>query len=103
MAVIMTAMTGFIMLFKVSAPFNALRGTLFFGLLTAFILAYSFLGGLFQLAELTLPMLIALMPLLIFAIVFMLAMLNLVDHVIANSQSPVYPYRVRARMRRRKR
>lgn len=103
MAVIMTAMTGFIMLFKVSAPFNALRGTLFFGLLTAFILAYSFLGGLFQLTELTLPMLIALMPLLIFAIVFMLAMLHLVDHVIANSQSPVYPYRVRARMRRRKR
>ncbi len=103
MAVIMTAMTGFIMLFKVSAPFNALRGTLFFGLLTAFILAYTFLGGLFQLADLTLPMLIALMPLMIFAIVFMLAMLHLVDHVIANSLSPVYPYKVRARMKRRKR
>ena len=102
MAVIVTAMTGFIMLFKVSAPFNALRGTLFFGLLAAFILAFSFFGELFELTALTLPMLIALMPLLIFAIVFMLAALHLVDHVIANSQSPVYPYKVRDRMKRRK-
>ena len=102
MAVIVTAMTGFIMLFKVSAPFNALRGTLFFGLLTAFLLAFGFFGELFMLTDLTLPMLIALMPLLIFAIVFMLAMLHLVDHVIANSQSPVYPYKVRDRMKRRK-
>ncbi len=102
MAVIVTAMTGFIMLFKVSAPFNALRGTLFFGLLTAFLLAYSFFGGLFELTALSLPMLIALMPLLIFAIVFMLAMLHLVDHVIANSQSPVYPIKIRDRMKRRK-
>lgn len=47
-------------------------------------------------------MLIALMPLLIFAIAFMLAVLHLVDHVIANSQSPVYPRRVRDRMKRRK-
>ena len=47
-------------------------------------------------------MLIALMPLLIFAIVFMLAMLHLVDHVIANSQSPVYPIKIRDRMKRRK-
>ena len=28
---------------------------------------------------------------------------NLVDHVIANSQSPVYPVKLRQRMRRRKR
>ncbi len=84
------------------SPFNALRGTLFFGLLTAFLLAYSFFGGLFELTALSLPMLIALMPLLIFAIVFMLAMLHLVDHVIANSQSPVYPIKIRDRMKRRK-
>lgn len=102
MAVIVTAMTGFIMLFKVSAPFNALRGSLFFGLLTAFILALGFFGELFELTALSLPMLIALMPLLIFAIAFMLAVLHLVDHVIANSQSPVYPVRVRDRMKRRK-
>lgn len=102
MAVIVTAMTGFIMLFKVSTPFNALRGTLFFGLLTAFLLAFGFFGWFFGLSPLTLPMLVALMPLLIFAIVFMLAVLHLVDHVIANSQSPVYPVKVRDRMKRRK-
>ena len=102
MAVIMTAMTGFFMLFKVSAPFNTLRGLLFSGLLSAFLLAFLFFGWFFSLVSVTLPMLIALMPLLLFAIVFMLAALHLVDHVIANSQSPVYPVKLRQRMRRRK-
>ncbi len=102
MAVIMTAMTGFIMLFKVSAPFNTLRGLLFGAMLSAFLFAFLFMGEFFALVDMTLPMLIALMPLLLFAIVFMLAMLHLVDHVIANSQSPVYPIRIRQNMRRRK-
>lgn len=102
MAVILTAMTGFFMLFKVSAPFNTLRGLLFFTLLTAFLLAFLFFGGLFALVDLTLPMLIALMPLLLFAIVFLLAMLHLVDHVIANSQSPVYPTKLRQKMKRQR-
>ncbi len=97
MAVIITAMTGFIMLFKVSAPFNTLRGLLFWALLTAFLLAFIFFGWFFALVSMTLPMLIALMPLLLFAIVFMLAMLHLVDHVIANSQSPVYPFKKRTK------
>ena len=101
-AVIMTGMTGFIMLFKVSAPFNTLRGLLFSGLLSAFLLAFLFFGWFFALESMTLPMLIALMPLLLFAIVFMLAALHLVDHVIANSQSPVYPVKVRQQMRRGK-
>ena len=29
----------------------------------------------------------------LFAIILMLALLHLVDHVIANSQSPVYPFK----------
>ncbi len=102
MAVVMTAMTGFIMLFKVSAPFNTLRGLLFGAMLSAFLLAFLFMGPFFALVDMTLPMLVALMPLLLFAIVFMLAALHLVDHVIANSQSPVYPGRVRQKMRRKK-
>ena len=102
MAVITTAMTGFIMLFKVSAPFNTLRGALFFLLLSAFILAFIFFGWFFSLCDLTLPMLVALCPLLLFAIVFMLAMLHLVDHVIANSLSPVNPARFRDTIRRKK-
>ena len=38
-------------------------------------------------------MLIALAPMTLFAIILMLALLHLVDHVIANSQSPVYPFK----------
>ncbi len=102
MAVLMTGMTGFIMLFKVSAPFNTLRGVLFWGLLAVFLTAFLCFGWFFALTGLSLPMLVALLPLLIFAIVFMLAMLHLVDHVIANAQSPVYPRRVRQRMKGRK-
>jgi len=95
LAVIVTSMTGFIMLFKVCTPFNGLRVTLFGGLLSVFIAALLFFRDFFSLTELTLPMLIALLPLLTLSIVLMLALLHLVDHVIANSQSPVYPFRNR--------
>ena len=91
LAVVLTAATGFIMLFKVSTPFNGLRGALFGVLLSAFLAALIFLGDFFVLTNLTMPMLIALAPMLLFAIVLMLVLLHLVDHVIANSQSPVYP------------
>ena len=91
LAVILTAFTGFTMLFKVCTPFNGLRGFLFWGLLTAFVLAFLFFGWFFSLTTLTLPMLMILAPMLVFATVFMLAVLHLVDHVIANRQSPVYP------------
>ena len=91
LAVVLTAFTGFTMLFKVCTPFNGLRGFLFWGLLTAFVLAFLFFGWFFSLTSLTLPMLMILAPMLVFATVFMLAVLHLVDHVIANRQSPVYP------------
>ena len=38
-------------------------------------------------------MLILLGPTLLFSIVFMLALLHFTDHVIANSQSPMYPFK----------
>ncbi len=91
LAVILTSLTGFIMLFKVSAPFNGLRGALFGVLLAAFVGASLFLSDFFALSALTLPMLIALAPMLLFSIALMLALTHLVDHVIANRQSPVYP------------
>ena len=93
LAVIVTSLAGFIMLFKVCTPFNGLRGTLFGGLLIAFIIALLFFRDLFYLTDLSLPMLIALAPMTLFAIILMLALLHLVDHVIANSQSPVYPFK----------
>ncbi|NBI17433.1 cation-translocating P-type ATPase [Neglecta sp. X4] len=101
LAVILTSLTGFIMLFKVCTPFNSLRGFLFGGLLAVFVVALLFLGQFFSLVSLTLPMLIALLPMLLFAIVLMLALLHFIDHVIANSQSPMYPFKKRRRARKR--
>lgn len=101
LAVILTSLTGFIMLFKVCTPFNSLRGFLFGGLLAVFVVALLFLGQFFSLVSLTLPMLIALLPMLLFAIVLMLALLHFIDHVIANSQSPMYPFRKHRRARKR--
>ncbi len=103
LAVVATSLTGFIMLFKVCTPFNGLRGALFGGLLAAFLGAVLFFRDFFSLTELTLPMLIALMPILLLAIVLMLTLLHLVDHVVANSQSPVYPFRDRKRKARQRR
>ena len=100
LAVVLTSLTGFIMLFKVCTPFNPLRGFLFGGLLTVFVGALLFLGDFFSLTSLSLPMLVALQPMLLFAIVLMLALLHFVDHVIANSQSPMYPFRKHQRARR---
>ncbi len=100
LAVILTSLTGFIMLFKVCTPFNSLRGFLFGGLLTVFLTALLFLQDFFSLVPLTLPMLVALQPMLLFAIVLMLALLHFIDHVIANSQSPMYPFKKRRRARR---
>ena len=93
LAVIVTSMTGFIMMFKVCTPFNSLRATLFGGLLVAFIVAVIFFQSIFSLTPLTLPMLVALVPMLMFSITLMLTLLHLVDHVITNSKSPVYPFK----------
>ena len=89
LAVVLTCLTGFIMLFKISTPFNGLRGALFGVLLAAFVASVLFLSEFFALTTLTLPMLIALVPILLFSIALMLALTHLVDHVIANSQSPL--------------
>ncbi len=101
LAVIMTSLTGFLMLFKVCTPFNGLRGVLFGGLLAAFVFAIVFFQELFYLTRLSFPMLVALVPMTLFAIALMLALLHLVDHVIANSQSPVYPFKNRQKGRRK--
>lgn len=88
LAVILTCLTGFIMLFKVSTPFNGLRGALFGVLLSGFVASLLFLRDFFALTNLTMPMLIALAPCAV-AIVMMLALLHFVDHIIANAQSPL--------------
>lgn len=97
MAALMTALTGFIMLFKVCNPFNGLRGTLFGMLLAAFVFGIMLFGDFFAISGFTLPMYIVLVPMLLFAIILMLTLLHLVDHVISNPQSPLYPRRKKNR------
>lgn len=58
-------------------------------LLSGFVASLLFLRDFFALTNLTMPMLIALAPMLLFAIVMMLALLHFVDHIIANAQSPL--------------
>lgn len=87
-AVIVTSMTGFFMLFKVCTPFNGLRSALFATLLTIFVVAASCFGEFFALTELTLPMLIALVPLMTLALSFMLVLLHFVDHILAGVRLP---------------
>ena len=89
LAVVLTCLTGFVMLFKISTPFNGLRGALFGVLLSGFVASLLFLQDFFALTAITMPMLIALAPMMLFAIVLMLTLTHLVDHVIANSQSPL--------------
>ena len=89
LAVELTCLTGFVMLFKISTPFNGLRGALFGVLLSGFVASLLFLGDFFALTAITMPMLMALAPMTLFAIVLMLVLSHLVDHVIANSQSPL--------------
>ncbi len=101
-AVIVTSMTGFIMLFKVCTPFNGLRAVLFGGLLSAFMIAVLFFGELFSLVSLTLPMMMALILILPLSIVLMLALLHLVDHVIVNLQKPRNPFKKKGTRRRAK-
>ena len=92
LAVMLTALTGFIMLFKICTPFNTLRGLLFGGLLAVFTASVVFLGEFFALTAITLPMLIALQPMLLFAIVLMVALLHFVDHA-AGARKPQPPKR----------
>ena len=88
LAVIITSLTGFIMLFKVSTPFNGLRTALFAGLLGVFLTAVLFFRGVFFLVDFTVPMVLALLPLLLLAVTLMLSLSHLVDHVLTGESTP---------------
>ncbi len=105
LAVITTSMTGFIMLFKVSTPFNALRTALFAGLLGAFLTVLLFFRQIFFLVDFTVPMVLILLPLLILSISVMLALSHLVDHILTTqtvSLAPARPRRHRQGRKKRK-
>ncbi len=81
LAVIATSLTGFIMLFKVCAPFNALRGVLFSSMLAATFLLIIFMGEFFSLVPFTLPMLLVLVVTFLYSVSMMLSLMHFVDHV----------------------
>ena len=63
LAVIMTAITGFMLLYRISVPFNHLRRILFISLISIFVFGVLFLRNLFSLAFIT-PKLIILIGIL---------------------------------------
>ncbi len=98
LAVILTSITGFQMLFRVCAPFNALRGALFGLCLSAFTVASIFLGDFFSLAAFTLPMFMIIAPLVIFSIVLMITATHIVDRIMEEKPKK----QKKSRMKKRK-
>lgn len=81
LAVFMTTFTGFMMLFKICVPFNALRGALLVLTVAGFALAVVFFSDLFSLTSFTIPMLLILGAVMLFAIALFLSLIHFVDHV----------------------
>lgn len=69
LCVILTALTGFMLLYKISVPFNTLRKCLFGGLILLFVFETTMLKGLFSLTFLPINLVI------IAAILFMIAIM----------------------------
>ncbi|MDO4460152.1 MAG: HAD-IC family P-type ATPase [Clostridia bacterium] len=80
-AVIVTFFAEMVMLFRVSFPFNAIRGTLFFAMAAGFILAYIFLGWFVSLITPSFVMLIVLLPLMLFTVFTNVVLSHLIEHV----------------------
>lgn len=86
LAVVVTSLTGFIMLFKVCSPFNALRATLFISMMAATFLLALFMGDFFALEVFTIPMSLVLIVTFIYSVSMMLSLIHLVDHVLSGKQ-----------------
>lgn len=90
LAVVVTSLTGFIMLFKVCTPFNGLRGALFVLMVTATFVLISFMGEFFSLVPFTLPMSLVLVVTFIFSVSMMLSLIHFIDHVISGRRKKVH-------------
>lgn len=82
LAVIVTGYTGLLVLLKICLPFNVLRCVLFFGMAAGFVLAILFFQGLFELVPLTVPTLMLLPLLLIFATCLIGMFSHLIERII---------------------
>ena len=72
---------GFMLMFKLCVPFNALRGALFGTMMLAFILGYVLFMDIFSLIPLTASMLFVLIPLLLVLIAFMILSNHFMEHI----------------------
>lgn len=82
LAVILTGFTGLLTLLKVCVPFNLLRSALYTLMVVGFIMAMLFFQPLFSLVDLTIPMVVVLVPLLLFAICMMSVVLHVIERII---------------------
>lgn len=82
MAVIMTAMSGFILLLRLSFPFNFIRALLFVSMTTAFVVSAVFFQNLYALASLDVPMIVVLVPIAIFMIFFIMLLTHFTEKVL---------------------
>jgi cation-transporting P-type ATPase E len=81
-AVLITGFTGLFILFKVCFPFNTARVILFLTMVVSFVFALVFFPSLFEVTALTLPMLLVLIPMLLFAASLMAAIYHFIERII---------------------
>lgn len=81
LSVLVAFTVGFMLMFKLCVPFNALRGALFGTMMLAFILGYILFMDIFSLVPLTAAMLFVLIPLLLVLIVFMVLSNHFMEHI----------------------
>ena len=86
LAVLCTAFTGFLMLFRVCTPFNGLRGALVALMGISFVIIVLFMGDVFYLTALTLPMIIILVFTFLFTTATMLMFLHFTNNVFTRRQ-----------------
>ena len=81
LSVIVAFTVGFMLMFKLCVPFNALRGALFGTMMAAFVLGYIFFMDMFSLVPMNVPMLLVLVPLLLVLIVFMIISNHFMENI----------------------
>ena len=82
LAVLVTGSTGLFILFKVCFPFNTTRIILFSTMTTSFVLALVFFPALFEITALTMPMLLVLIPMLLFAASLMATIYHFMERIL---------------------
>lgn len=83
LAVIVTTVTGLVLLIKISFPFNTMRTVLFGGITTGFIVSVVFFQDLFSVVNIDIVMLMVLVPLLLFTVFAVMALTHLVNNLLS--------------------